>query len=74
MSQDEFTSVRGEIKDLRTETRDGFDKVDKKFDEVNENLGSLTKVVLGIRDTIENDGRKTKERITRIEETVGISE
>ena len=39
MSQDEFTSVRGEIKDLRTEMRDGFEKGDKKFDEVSENLG-----------------------------------
>jgi len=65
MSQSEFTSIRNEVKE-------GFDTVEKRFDRMDEQFDSLTKVVLDIKDMIESDTTQLKERVTRIEETIGI--
>ncbi len=63
MSQDEFTAIHGKLAEH-----------DKRFDRVDEKLDSLTKVVLDIRDMVGNNFERADKRITRIEETIGISE
>ncbi len=65
MSQSEFTSIRNEMKE-------GFDTVGRQFDRMDEQFDSLTKVVLDIKDMIESDTTQLKERVTRVEETIGI--
>ncbi len=65
MSQSEFTSIRNEMKE-------GFDTVGRRFDRMDEQFDSLTQVVLGIKDMIESDTTQLKERVTRVEETIGI--
>ena len=72
MSQNEFTAVHGEIRDLRSEMNQNFEAVDKQFDRVHEQFDSLSKVVLDIKGLIENDTTQMKDRVTRIEETIGI--
>ena len=65
ISQNEFTSIRSEMKE-------GFDTVGRRFDRMDEQFDSLTKVVLDIKDMIESDTTQLKERVTRVEETIGI--
>ena len=46
--------------------------MNQKFDLVDEQFDSLTKVVLDIKGLIENSTEHLQERVTRVEETVGI--
>ena len=58
MSQNEFSAVRGEIRNLHTEMNQKFDLVFTGIDE--------------IKSLIQNEVGDLKSRVTRVEETIGI--
>ncbi len=71
MSQEEFTAIRGELAELRSEVKQGFAAVDGHFD-------ALTTVLADIRDDVKDLKRDNAElidlrlRVVRLEKKLGL--
>ena len=81
ITQKGFTAVHGEIADLRTEMNKKFEAVDQKLEAVDQKLEAVdqqfNRVFTGIgeiKDLLVTEVGQVKERVTRIEETIGIGQ
>ena len=65
MSQEQFTSIQSEMNEK-------FEAVDKRFDGVDEQFETVHKGITEIKNLIQNEMGNLRERVEKVEETVGI--
>ena len=66
MSQKEFTSIREEM-------NENFEAVGKRFDGVDDQFETVHKGIGEIKNLIQNEMGNLRERVEKVEETVGIN-
>ena len=78
MSQEEFTAIRGELAEVRSEMKQGFAAVASRFDTVDGHFDALTTVLADIRDDVKDLKRDNAElidlrlRVVRLEKKLGL--
>lgn len=76
MTQKEFAELHNKIDtkvgDLRVEMNQKFEAVDEKFEGVNQQFDRVFTGIDEIKDLLVTEVGQVKERVTRIEETIGI--